>query len=172
MNRILRISQSRSVVSNFLWPRALQPTRLLCPWDSPGQNTRVGSHSLLQGIFPSQGSSPGLPHCRQILYPLSHRGGTRTLECVACPFSRGSSWPRNWTGVKWQSTPALLPGKSHGGRSLIGYSPWGRKSWTQLSDFTPALQTASLPTELYPSYPMGTSWKNHCVISKQGCWPW
>ena len=42
------------------------------PWNSPGQNTGVGSLSLLQGIFPTQGSSPGLPHCRQILYQLSH----------------------------------------------------------------------------------------------------
>ena len=44
------------------------------PWDSPGQNTGAGSHSLLQGIFPTQGSNSGLPHCRQILYHLSHQG--------------------------------------------------------------------------------------------------
>ena len=59
----------------------------------------MGSHSLLQGIFPIQGLSPGLPHCRQILYQLSHQGSSRTLEWVAYPFSRGSSWPRNWTRV-------------------------------------------------------------------------
>ena len=45
-------------------PHRLQPTRLLCPWNSPGKNTGVGCHSLLQGIFPTQGSNPGLPHCR------------------------------------------------------------------------------------------------------------
>ena len=45
-----------------------------CPWNSLGQNTRVGSLSHLQGIFPTQGSNPGLPHCRQILYQLSHKG--------------------------------------------------------------------------------------------------
>ena len=50
------------------------PTRLLCPWDSPGKNTGVGSHSLLQGIFPTQGLNPGLLPCRQILYHLSHQG--------------------------------------------------------------------------------------------------
>ena len=44
------------------------------PWNSPGQNTGVGSFSLLQGIFPTQESNPGLPHCRQILYQLSHKG--------------------------------------------------------------------------------------------------
>ena len=47
------------------------PARLLCPWDSPGKNTGVGSHSLLQGIFPIQGSNPDLLHCRRILYHLS-----------------------------------------------------------------------------------------------------
>ena len=47
---------------------------LLCTWDSPGKNTGVGCHSLLQGIFPSQGSNPGLLHCRQILCHLSHQG--------------------------------------------------------------------------------------------------
>ena len=42
--------------------------------DSPGQNTPVGCHALLEGIFPTQGSKPGLPHCRWILYHLSHEG--------------------------------------------------------------------------------------------------
>ena len=49
------------------------PTRLLCPWDFQGKNTRVGSHSLLQGIFPTQGLNPGFLHCRQILYQLSYK---------------------------------------------------------------------------------------------------
>ena len=57
------------------------------------------SLSLLQGIFPTQGSNPGLPHCRQILYQLSHKGSPRILEWVAYPFSGKSSWPRNQTGV-------------------------------------------------------------------------
>ena len=54
---------------------------------------------LLQGIFPAQGLNPGLPHCRQILYQLSQKGSPRILEWVAYPFSRVSSWPRNWTRV-------------------------------------------------------------------------
>ena len=65
---------SCSVVSNSLQPCGLQPTRLLHPWNSPGKNTGVGSHSLLQGIFPIQESNPNLLHCRQILYHLSHQG--------------------------------------------------------------------------------------------------
>ena len=54
-------SKGRSVVSDFLRPHGLYN-----PWNSPGQNTGVGSLSLLQGIFPTQGSNPGLPHCRHI----------------------------------------------------------------------------------------------------------
>ena len=51
----------------------LRPHRLYSPWNSPGQNTGVGSLSLVQGIFPTQGSNPGLPHCGWTLYQLSHR---------------------------------------------------------------------------------------------------
>ena len=52
----------------------LQCHGLYSPWNSPGQNTGVGNHSILQGIFPTQGSNPGFLHCRQILYHLSHQG--------------------------------------------------------------------------------------------------
>ena len=78
------------------------PCPWTCPyssWNSPGQNTGVGSLSLLQGIFLTQRSNPGLPHGRRILYQLSHKGRPRILEWVACPFSSRSSWPRNQTGV-------------------------------------------------------------------------
>ena len=74
-------SESHSVMSN-----SLPPHGLYSQWNSPGQNTGVGSLSLLQGIFPSQGLDPG----------------------------------------QWHPTPVLLPGKSHGRRSLLGCSPWGR----------------------------------------------
>ena len=67
--------------------------------DSPGKNTGVGCHALLQGIFPTQELNPGLPHCRWILYHLSHQGSPRILEWVAYLFSRGSSPPRNQTEV-------------------------------------------------------------------------
>ena len=73
-------SESRSVMSNFL-----QPHGLYSPWNSPGQNTGLSCHFLLQGIFPTQGSHPGLPHCRWILYQLSHKGSPRILEWVAYP---------------------------------------------------------------------------------------
>ena len=85
-------SESHSVTSDSLWPRGLYS-----PWSSPGQNTGVGSLSLLQGIFPTQGSDPGLPHCRWILYQLSHRGSPRIPDWVAYHFSSRSSRPRNQT---------------------------------------------------------------------------
>ena len=69
--------------------------------DSPGKNTGVGCHALLQGIFPTQGLNPGLPHYRWILYHLSHQGSPGILEWVVCPFSRGSSWPLNKPGVSY-----------------------------------------------------------------------
>ena len=75
-------SQSRSVVSN-----SLQTHGLYSAWNSPGQDTRMGSGSFLQGIIPTQGSNPGLPHSRQILYQLSHQGSPRILEWVAYSFS-------------------------------------------------------------------------------------
>ena len=84
--------------------------------DSPGQNTGVGCHVLLQGIVPTQRSNPGLLHCRWILYHLSHQASTRILEWVDYPFSRGTSWPRNRTGVSCiagRSLPSCAPGKPH-----------------------------------------------------------
>ena len=69
--------------------------------NSPGKNTGLGCHALLQQIFPTQGSNPSLSHCRQILYQLSHQGSPRRLEWVAYPFSRGTSQPRDQTGVSY-----------------------------------------------------------------------
>ena len=63
---------SQSVVSDSLWPHGLWPTRLLSPWDFPGNSSGVDCRFLPQGIFQTQGSNPGLPHCRQMLNHLSH----------------------------------------------------------------------------------------------------
>ena len=85
-NRLYTFSESESysVMSD-----SLQPQGLYSPWNSPGQNAGVGSLSLHQGIFPAQGLNPGLPHCRWILYQLSHKGSPRILEWVAYCFSSG-----------------------------------------------------------------------------------
>ena len=89
-------SRSCSVVSDSLLPHGLYSL-----WNSLGQNTGVGSLSLLQGIFPTHGSNSGLPHYRWILHQLSYMGSPRILERVAYSFSSGSSWPRNRTRVSW-----------------------------------------------------------------------
>ena len=66
-------------MSDSLWPYGLGPARLLCPWDSPGTNTGVGCHFLLQGIFPTQGSNLGLCTSRRILY----HWATREAQCCS-----------------------------------------------------------------------------------------
>ena len=72
-------------------------------WNSPGKNTGVGRLFLLQGIFPTQGSNPGLLQCRWSLYQLSHEESPRILEWIVCFFSSRSSWSRNKTKVSWIS---------------------------------------------------------------------
>ena len=69
----------RTLATHGLWP-----ARLLCPWDSPGKNTGVGSHFLLQGIFPTQESNLGLLHCRQMIYRLSYEGSPKTPSPQKC----------------------------------------------------------------------------------------
>ena len=117
---------SCSSVSDSLQPMDYNLPGSSVHGDSPGKNTGVGCHALLQGIFPTQGLNPDLPHCRQILYCLSHQErifrrpcngkdhiamsqaqvcsykgpiGPRILEWVAYPFSRGSFQLRNQTRV-------------------------------------------------------------------------
>ena len=101
-------SERHSVVSDSLQSHGLQNR-----WNSLGQNTEVGSLSLLQAIFPTQGLNTGLPHCRRILYQLSHKGSPRIPEWVVYPFSSGSSQPRNWIRVSCiagDSLPTELSG--------------------------------------------------------------
>ena len=78
---ILAISASpshvHSVLSDSLRPHGLQPAKLLCPWDFPGKNTRMGCRFIIQGIFLTQGSNPSLLnllHWRVDTLPLSHLG--------------------------------------------------------------------------------------------------
>ena len=84
--------------------------------DSPGKNTRVGCHALFHGIFPTEGSNPGLPHYRWIFYHLSHQESPRILEWVAYPFSRDlpdTGIELGSTALQADSLPAELPGKPH-----------------------------------------------------------
>ena len=85
------------VVSDSLWPHGLQPTRLLCPWDFPGNSTGVDCHFLLQGIFPTQGSNLGLLHHRQTLYRLNHnlRKNICTPIFIAPLFTIAKTWKKS-----------------------------------------------------------------------------
>ena len=74
--------KSLSRAQLFAIPWTVVCTKLLRPWDFPGNSTGVGCHFLLQGIFPTQGSNPGLPHCRQTLYHLSHQASLIILLCL------------------------------------------------------------------------------------------
>ena len=88
--QLLRGCSGPSVLSDSLRPYGLQPVRLLCPWNSPGKNTGVGCHALLQGIFPTLGLNPGLLLCRWNLYHLSHQGSP-VFKCGNILFSSSES---------------------------------------------------------------------------------
>ena len=105
-------SESPSVVSNSLLPHGLYS-----PWNSPGQNTGVGSLSLHQAIFPAEGSNPGLPHCRGIIYQLSHKGSHKRswfwrrfhYGVCACVYeSHSSSFPESEVKTSLKLTDCTL----------------------------------------------------------------
>ena len=84
-----------SVVSYSLRPHGLWPTRLLCPWDFSGKSSGVGCHFLLHGIFLTQGSNPGLPNCRQMLYHVKHQGslpGASMRNSIVAKVMRKEAW--------------------------------------------------------------------------------
>ena len=80
-----------SVTFDSMRPYELQPTRLLCPWDSPGKNTGVGCHALFQGIFPTQGSNPCLLHWQADSLPLSHLGSCMCITSIFVSHNRSYS---------------------------------------------------------------------------------
>ena len=88
-----------SVVSDELRAHGLSPARLLCLWNSPGKNTRVGCHFLLLGIFPTLGPNPGLLHCRWILYCLSHQGSPSPAWELRGPCPFGVLWELYYIGI-------------------------------------------------------------------------
>ena len=89
------------------------PARLLCPWDSPGKDTGVGCHTLLQGIFPTQGSNPGFPHCRR--EPPGKPKNTGVGSPVPSPgdLPNPGIEPRS-PALQADSLPAELPRKAFG----------------------------------------------------------
>ena len=111
------------IMSDSLRPDGLSPMSFLHPWDFPGKNTGVGCHFLLQEIFPTQGLNPGLPHCRQMLYCLSHQVSPKVCKerwiCIhavysvvfplfGTPLSMGFPRQEYWRGLPFP-TPGDLP---------------------------------------------------------------
>ena len=130
-------------MSDSVRPHRRQPTRLPCPWDSPGKNTGVGCHFLLQ-CMKVKSEREVTQLCPTLSDPMDHSlpGSSvhgifqaRVLEWGAIAFFRDlpdpgielSSFTSPAWRRQWHPTPVLLPGESHGQRSLVGYSPWGRK---------------------------------------------
>ena len=92
-----------SVVSDWLWAHGLLPARLLYPWDSPGKNTGIGCHSLLQGIFLIPGSNSVLPYYRQILYCLGHQGSPTYTMCICVCVCVCTQIPQNFGLRCWRN---------------------------------------------------------------------
>ena len=110
---------SAQALRDSMQPHGLWPSRLLCPWDSPGKNTGVGFHALLQGIFPTQGSNPSLPHSRWILYHLSHQGspfpGSPLIIIITNPYWAPTVcqepyilYPSLWALFGWEKITSLF----------------------------------------------------------------
>ena len=130
-------------MSDSLRPRGLQPARLLCPWDSPGKNTGVGCHFLLQGIFPTQGSNPGLLHCRQMLYPLSHHRPISNFVYL-CSWS-SYSLPCFETSF-YQGFPLL---HKHLASPIHGLFLFGPEACSRLTSFKKQSKIKQLPLSLH-----------------------
>ena len=131
---------------------SLQTCGLYSPWNSPGQTTGVGSCSLLQGIFPTQGSSPGLPHCRRILYQLSHQ------SIIPYKFQEGdsTSHPEHRTAsntlLLWTTTHSprahQFPLSCLSTRQAFIFFPNHSYSYFQSNLFSINLVTSELPQAL------------------------
>ena len=133
-------SESRSVLSDSFQPHGLY---IYSPWNSPGQNTGVGTLSLLHGIFPTQGSKPGLLHSGWILYQLSHKGSPSVVKPLT----------KNHTMSVWlqNSLPKLL--RRHPPTALYFTEKKKKKTevWTlspPFGNFLPQLREASISPPL------------------------
>ena len=125
-----------------LWTVA--PARLFCPWNSPGKNTGVGCHVLLQGLLLAQWSNP---HLLCLLHWQSFPSGSNSKESTCNVGDLGLipgfvPWRK-----KQQPTPVFLPGESHGQRSLMEYSSWGCKESDRTEQLTLMLVTTSAAWE-------------------------
>ena len=137
-------SPSRVRLFATLW----SPSSLFCPWDSPGKNTGVSCHSLLQGLFLTQGSNPGLLHGRRILYSLSHQGSlldptqfmpptcfhkSRLLDAWKLRYSKQISWLFLLPHSQWFSSQVYSPGWSRQKEEALSHAPHSLSSVADLS---------------------------------------
>ena len=142
MALVVKKGESHLVMSHFLWPHGLYSS-----WNSPGHYAGVGSHFLLQGIFPTQECNWGVLQCGRMLYQLSHQRSPRILEWVSNSFSRGISWPRNQTRVSciagrffanWAIREVLWPACQCRRHKRHRLNPWVRKiPWRRAWQSTP-----------------------------------
>ena len=134
-------------MSDSLWPHGLYPTRLLCPWGSPGKNTGVGCHVAISF---SRRSSPSGTDQKSIQFRVpdpsisSFTGVIKVAQTVKRLPTMWKTWVQSlglgrfpWRRA-CQPMPVFLPGEPHGQMCLAGFSPWGRKE----SDMTEQLSTA------------------------------
>ena len=140
ISRCVCALHTQSHLTDLLQPHGLYPTRFLCPWDFPGKSTRVGCHFLLQGIFPTQGSNPGLPHCRQTLYCLSHQGSP-------------------WSGFKVHPSCSI----SYLGKAGKTEAGWSRKYQGRGIYFSPSQELEILHP--LPSFPFFSAPRNSVSLS-------
>ena len=166
-------SECCSVMSDFLLPHELYG-----PWNSPGQNTGVGSLSLLQGIFPTQELNPGLPYCRQILYQLSHKGNP-LIHGFVLILNSASSWllcpiqtpPERiglgpWVTIKyWVALLAKL-----GGRHPHYRLPWPSHLRVSVQTHLHQLDFAVMVTKVTDGYVSPKRWQTPVGILS--CMPW
>ena len=146
---------SGSVISNSLPLHGLYSTRLLCPWDFPGKNIEMGCHFLLQGIFPTQGWNLHLLRLLHWQVDYLHCTTWEVWETWVQSFGQEDSLLK-----EIEPTPIFLPGKSHGQRSLVSYSPWGSKELDmteQLNNLYKETASLSLPFKMQSKFALISS---------------
>ena len=148
--------ESHSVMSDSLWSNGLYDS-----WNSPHQNTAVGSLPLLQVIFPTQVLKPGLPHCGWILYQLRRKRSPRVLKWVAYPFSSRSSQPRNQTRVSC-ITGGFFTNYSTNSSKCMHVCPLSRV-W-----LVATLRTVAHQAPLSMEFPRQEFWSGFAISSSRG----
>ena len=156
--RSLGLVLSCSVVSDSLRPHGLDPARFLCPWDSPGKSTRVGCHSLLQGIFLTRGWKLHLLHC--ILYSLGYLGSPQVSVKPAQTSQRPKPGSQGW-GLGPRKEGRTVSSPEGGGQLKSGAMQCGLNH--SLAADKPGSLTCYLPSPCWSCGVIGT------LLGSQGC---